>query len=174
MWDITKRIIQGKPAFEAPPQDDTWEDNEPTTDFAEDRQLKAQKAEAKSLIDDKGYKHIPVAAATNVKSTQNGNHIELWVTITNQSDRDLRLDKMTLLGTRFELNYPLSVGAQRVFRVYSGPQMSNDSYKKAELYYQDVQTNDYFRADHLVDYRYESDGTYDVNDFNLILPIRDV
>lgn len=173
LWDVTKRLIQGKPAFEVSDTSDDWDD-EPTVDFAEERQAKRQEADTATLYDEHGHKHIPTATVTNVKSNQHGDHIELWATVTNQSDRELKLDKITLLGTKFIMDYPLGPGSQRVFRVYSGPQVMHDSYKKAELYYQDVLTNDYFRADHLVDYRYESDGSYDINGFNLITPIRDL
>lgn len=172
-WDVTKRLIQGKPAFEASSQDD-WDDDAPTTDFAEDRTAKRQEHDETNLFDADGHKHIPVAAVTNVKTTQSGDHIEVWATVTNQSEREVRLDKIILLGTTFAMNYPLHGGSQRVFRVYSGPQMKHDSYKKADLYYQDVLANDYFMAEHFVEYRYESDGTYDINDFNLVHPIRDV
>lgn len=173
-WDVTKRLVQGKPAFEAPTDKDDWDDTAPTTDFAEDREARPQLHDETSLIDVDGHKHIPVAAVTNVKTTQSGEHIEVWATISNQSDRELRLDKMILLGTTFAMNYPLHANSQRVFRVYSGTQFTHGSYKKADLYYQDIMANDYFKAEHLVEYRYESDGTYDINDFNLVMPIRDV
>lgn len=179
-WDITKRMIQGKPAFEAPQSADEWDDDAPTTDFAEERDEKraAQQAAAgpvqDSLVDEHGNKHIPIATVINVRPDNNGSSVDLWATIKNQSDRELLLDKITLLGTQFQLNYPLMPGAQRVFKVYSGPQLTHDNYKKAELYYKDVPTGDYFRADHLLEYKYEADKTYDVNDMRLLMPINDV
>jgi hypothetical protein len=173
-WDVTKRALQGKPAFEAPKDDDGWDDNEPTTDFAEEIANKRNQKNNKNLIDDKGYKHIPVVAITSVDARQKGDYIELWATVANQSDRGIKLDKVTLLGTKFIMDYPLKPDSQRVFRVYQGVQVKHDSYKKAELFYQDVETNDYFRADHEIGYRYEADGSFDIDGFELITPIRDL
>jgi hypothetical protein len=168
-WEVTKRVLQGKPGFEAPKKDADWDDDQPTIDFAE-----KDTVQEKTLYDEKGYKVLPIVAVTNVSSRQDSDHIELWATIKNESTRDIKLDKITLLGTTFRMNYPLSRGSQRVFRVYSGPQIKHDAYKTAELFYLDTATNDYLRADHTVEYRLESDGTFDINDFELITPIRDL
>ena len=173
-WDVTKRMVQGKPAFEAPTPEDDWDDDAPTTDFSEERAAKRQEADTADLYDEKGYKHPPVAAIINVKDELSGDYYELWLTIKNQSDRDIILDKLTLLGTKFRANYPLSAGEQRVFQAYRGPRLTHDNYKKAELYYKDGPTGDYFRADHMLQYKYDADGTYQVVDFELFQPIYDV
>lgn len=173
-WDVTKRVFSGKPGFEVPKSDDSWDSDEPTTDFAEERQAKRQQAETDSLIDAKGYKQPPVVSLTNVKSDRSDRFLELWVTIRNQSDRDVILDKIVILGAKMGLNYPLGAGDQRVFRAYRGQVPTSDAYKKAELYYKDEPTGDYFRADHLVQYQYEADKTYEVVDFDLIEPIYDI
>lgn len=167
-------MLQGRPAFEVSKADDEWDDDAPTMDFSEERAEKRNEAEQKDLYDEKGYKHPPVTSITNVKSDIHEQYYELWVTIKNQSHRDIKLDKITLLGTRFELNYPLSAGEQRVFRAYRGNRLYHDHYKKAELYYHDVPTGDYFRADHVVHYRYHSDGMYEIVGLDLFLPIYDV
>lgn len=178
-WDVTKRVLMGKPGFVEPAADDGWDDDAPTTDFAEERRAKREVAQKGTgtrdgLVDEKGYKHPPVVELTNVKSDISGDTVEFWVTIKNQSARDVRLDKLTLLGVKNRLNYPLGAGDQRVFRAYSGPKPQHDHYKRCELYYKDEATGDYFRVDHLVQYQYESDGTYDVVDFERIDPIYDV
>lgn len=180
-WDVTKRLLTGKTAFETPPATDDWDDDAPTVDYAEDRQAKQDQAQAGTaretdddLYDDSGVKHIPRVEVTNTRSKPSGDRFELWLTIRNQSDRDVMLDKITLLGTRRELDYPLRPHDQRVFSVYSGPQLKHDSYKKAELYYKDAPTGDYFRADHLIEYTYESEGYYEIVDMEPIMPIRDV
>lgn len=179
-WDVTKRMLQGKPAFETPQSTDDWDDDAPTTDFADERKEKRTVQQAQTthgldgLVDEHGHKHIPVAAVIGVRPDNHGNSVELWATIKNQSDRELLLDRIVLLGTQFQMNYPLAPGAQRVFKVFSGPQLTHDNYKKAELYYKDVPTGDYFRADHLLEYKYEADKSYDVNDMRLLMPINDV
>lgn len=174
IWDVTKRMLQGRPAFEVQQSGDEWDDDTPTTDFSEERSQKRAAAKTRDLYDEKGYKHPPVVSITNVKSDIHEQYYELWTTIKNQSQRDIKLDKITLLGTRFELNYPLGAGEQRVFRVYHGNRLEHDNYKKTELYYHDVPTGDYFRADHIIQYRYHSDGMYEIVGFDLFLPIYDV
>lgn len=177
-WGVLGRMIQGKPAFEMPPPEDRWDDDSdaPVADYSEERRAKKQQAldYEKGLVDEKGVKQIPVAEVINVNTDNNGQNIDLWVTVRNQSNRELRLGSMTLLGTKFDLNYPLKAADQRVFRVYSGPQLTHDNYKKAELYYRDEMTGYYFRADHLLQYKYENDKTYDVVGMQLITPINDV
>lgn len=175
-WDITRRLIQGKPAFEAPKPEDDWDDA-PTTDFSEDRKAKraeANEANDTDLHDANGRKQIPVVGVTQAKYDTSGPNMDVWATIHNHSKRAIELDKMVMMGARVELDYPLAPGAQREFRVYRGPRPAHDSYKKAELYYKDTLSGDYFRADHLIGYKYEADKTYSIQELELLTPINDV
>jgi len=176
IWDVTKRMIQGKPAFEAPQNSgDDWDDDAPTTDFAEERQQKRDDATSTSLVDENGYKQIPPAALTDVDYKLLGDRFELWATVSNQSDRPVHIDKITLFGTTTQHGYPLPPRGQRVFKLYGGSLLKHDNYKTLELYYKDVQTGDYFRADHMIEYSFSADNSsYKKNSFQLIEPIRDV
>lgn len=180
-WDVTKRMMQGKPAFEVSDTDDGWQDDAdaPTIEYAEERaQKRSEHTTAASpetgLYDAHGVKHIPVVSTIAVRFDNHGANIDLWATIKNQSARGVELDKIALLGTHFGLHYPLAPGAQHDFKIYSGPQITHGNYKKAELYYKDTQSGDYFRADHLIEYKYETDKTYDVNGLRLLMPIHDI
>lgn len=174
-WDVTKRVLQGKPGFQTPPDPDKWSDNdEPTTDFAEDRVAKKEQIVQANLIDEQGNKRVPTATIHRIRTDIHGTNAEVWMILKNESDRELFLDKITLLGFKFELDYPLPPGHERELRVYRGPHLTHDHYKTAELYYCDVASGDYFRADHLLEYSYESDGSYELVDTKLITPIRDV
>lgn len=175
-WEVTKRMLQGKPAFEVPKSDDNenWDDDAPTTDFAEDREAKRAKQTNQSLYDANGNKHIPIVGVSHTKYTLSGPNTEVWATIHNHSERSVMLDKIILLGQRTELDHELGPGREREFRVYHGQRMVHDNYKKAELYYKDTLTGDYFRADHLVGYKYETDKTYSVDELELLTPINDV
>lgn len=175
-WEVTKRMLQGKPAFEVPKSDDNenWDDDAPTTDFAEDREAKRAKQTNQSLYDANGNKHIPIVGVSHTKYTLSGPNTEVWATIHNHSERSMMLDKIMLLGQRTELDHELGPGREREFRVYHGQRMVHDNYKKAELYYKDTLTGDYFRADHLVGYKYETDKTYSVDELELLTPINDV
>jgi hypothetical protein len=176
-WDVTKRLLQGKPGFVPPPRDDTWDDDAPTTDYAEDREAKRQQSgDARiSLYDAKGYKQIPPAQVTKVQYDIDGPNMEVWAVIENQSQRSLMLDKFTLIGQTVELGYRLEPGLNHEFRIYRGKRPTHGSYTKASLYYKDHVTGDYFRADHMVGYHFEPhDHTYAVEELTLMSPIRDV
>lgn len=168
-------MIQGKPAFEVPKDPDAWSDNdEPTTDFSEDRQAKKEQAANSSLVDSNGNKRIPVATIHRVRTLISGNNAQIWMILKNESDRTLILEKITLLGVRFEIHYPLGPGDEREFQVYRGALLAHDNYKTAELYFRDEASGDYFRADHLLEYSFEANSTYEIVDTKLIMPIRDV
>ncbi len=181
-WNGLGKLISGKPVFDTSSPEDAknaWDDDAPTVDYAEERDAKRQEHAgntAVSLYDANGNKQIPEAGVSRVKYILSGNAVEVWATIQNHSQsRDLFLDKMTLCGQKWELDYPLGPGAERAFVVYKGSILKNDGYKKAELYYKDAGTGDYFRADHMVEYEYESqDGAYHVNSLELIRPINDI
>lgn len=182
-WSVVGRVIQGKPAFEVDDfvKNDDWDDDRPTEDFSEERMAKKEAAqheaaaEERGLIDEHGRKQIPVAGVGRVKCHESGDNMEVWTIIENRSQRPIELDKMTLLGAKTELDHVLQPGGQYDFKVYAGGKMKHDSYKRAELYYKDVATGDYFRADHLIEYHYEaSDKLYTIDDLRLLTPINDV
>lgn len=175
-WGGLGKLVAGKPVFEesrSEGHDDGWENDAPTTDYAEERQ--AKKEESRGLYDESGVKQIPEAGVIHVKYNLSGTNVEVWATVRNHSTRNIELDKIMICGQKRELDYPLSPGAEREFSVYKGPFLMNDGYKRAELYYKDVQTGDYFRADHVIEYHYDAQSrAYHVNSLELIRPIYDV
>lgn len=185
-WQTVGRIMQGETAFEVPqsPRSDAWDDDDsPTDDYAEERAFKQEHAtqpgvstpSANGLYDSHGVKHIPVAAVDRLKCHEKGDRMEVWAILENRSDRPIELDKIIVCGQREELDYILGPGGQRQVLIYRGLKMTHDSYKKAELYYKDTQTGDYFRADHLIEYHYEAaEKHYTIDELKLLMPIRDV
>lgn len=174
-WDVTKRLLQGKPGFVPPERDDTWDDDAPTTDYTEDREAKRAQRTKLSLYDAKGYKQIPSARVTQVKYDIDGADMEVWAVIENQSTRSLMLDKFVLVGQTVELGYRLEPGLNHEFRIFRGKRPTHDNYTKAALYYKDYLTGDYFRADHLVRYHFDPhDHSYAVEGLTLLSPIRDI
>lgn len=174
-WGGLGKLIAGKPVFEEPKNEGhgDWDDDAPTADYAEDRQIKRE--ESQGLYNASGVKQIPEASVERVKYVISGDNTEVWATIGNQSQRAIELDKIMLCGQMKELDYPLQPGANREFSVYKGKSLKHDSYTKANLFYKDVQTGDYFRADHLVEYHYEAQpDEYYVESMELIRPINDV
>lgn len=183
-WSVAKNLLVGKPAFEAPPRDpDTgWGDpviNDPEEqrDLDIDRPVSAAvpaEVEDRGLFNERGVKQVPVASVIRVKPHLSGDHMELWAEIRNHSERTLELDKFIILGQKTELDYRLQPDGEREFRIYSGPRPSDTHLTKAQLQYKDVATGDYFRADHFIHYKYESDKTYSITELEILSPIIDI
>lgn len=179
-WDVTKRMLQGKPAFEVPQQPqgktvDEWGDpvQDPDPLTADDSEWD-ERIHRNQRIDGSGVKIIPEVEVIEVTPRYSGDQVDLWVTVCNQSQYPVFLDKSYIFGVRQDLTYPLPSGGRRDFSIYRGKQPTNDGYKYAELYYRDDESGDYFCAAHMIVYEYQMDGTYRVNDMNLVRPIKDV
>ncbi len=187
-WDVLKKMIVGEPIFDQQnKQKNDWDvDQNPTADFAEERDAKREKIENQKIIakeqqsnlnslhDSRGYKKIPQCEVIRTRSVMSGKNMDVWATIYNPSERPLELDKILVMGNKLELDYPLQSRSQREFRIFRGVRPKHESYKKAELYYKDIPTGDYFRADHLIDYKQEKDGTVTVRALEFISPVVDV
>lgn len=177
-WDIAKRMIQGKPVFEVPAdyqkQQDDWGDVPQDDPSPVNESQQGERVHRNQRVDAHGYKVVPEVEIIRVEPRQSGEFIEVWVTIRNQSQYPVFLDKSYIFGVKQELDYPLPAGGQREFSVYRGKQLTHDSYKYAELYYRDEGSGDYFCAAHMIHYEHGSDGIYDIVDMKLVRPIKDV
>jgi len=177
-WDVAKRMIQGKPAFEAPQekpqkQFDEWGDPvEPTTQ-ADDSVGDQERVHRNQRVKG-GYKVVAEAAIVGVRPHYSGDYVELWARIRNLSHFDIMLDKIYIFGAKQELDYVLTPGNEREFMIYQGKKLMHNSYKYAELYYRDQGSGDYFCAAHMIEYRHESDGSFEVVDLELVRPVKDV
>lgn len=157
-----KRMIQGKPVFN---QDDP-EEKQAASD-------QAQPDPIMEAIDPKGQKELPHVAIERIEPHENGNHLELYAAIQNYSQVQVFLDKITLLGSTREINYPLRPGQEREFLIFSGPDPKNDYYDDCNLQFRKGD-GDYFIAKHHVQMERQQDGTYKVERIRLEGSIRDV
>lgn len=154
-FDALRKVAQGKPVFDAQQSND-----EPQQAEAPPQQEQPQER--------------PVAAVERVECRPSGPNMQVSVSIQNNSQQNIMLDKILLMGTHHELDTNLAPGQEREFvNVYSGPRPNHRSYNRAELHYHD-ETGDYFSALHTVEFRQEQDGTYELERFRLQLPIKDI
>ncbi|HEX8389817.1 MAG TPA: hypothetical protein VF597_00135 [Candidatus Saccharimonadales bacterium] len=176
-WEITKRLLQGTPAFVAPPKPhDDWDDDSPTVDYAEDREAKRTQSATRpahpieqdptKLYGEDGVKHFPKCECVRLKSHLSGTNIELWATIANQSKREVYVDKLELLGRTVQLDRELTPGEQHEFMVYRGPFFKHDDYTTANLYYRDDLSGDYVNAVHSIEYHYDPSHGYEPVELN--------
>lgn len=176
LFDALNKMIQGKPVFEVPDEDKRgWNGTHHRADDTDkDSQSSERIHRRQRFSTDTGQKIVPEVEFTGVEPRYSGKYVELWVTVRNISQYPVFLDKSDIFGMKQELDYPLSPGGQREFRVYRGERRRDNSYKYAELYYRDEGSGDYFCAAHMIEYRHESDGSYDIVGLDLIRPIKDI
>ncbi len=154
-------IVQGKPVFESA-------DGAGQATQNPQAQTQPQAGQASQ-----GPKTIPVVQIRRVECVDKGPQMELQVDIRNDSREDVLLDKIRLLGTVRELDTTLRPGETRQFTVYKGNRTPDEPRGYAEVQYRKMD-GDYFSAIHQVRGRKESDGYWDVTEFRLQLPIKDL
>lgn len=167
LWDITKRMIQGKPAFIVDDEnyavDDRHRGHEPT---ANDNALDTKRVAAN------GRKILPEAWAGKCQYHINNSHMQVYAHVHNHSSVPIFLDKIQLAGRTRELDYPLKAGSSWEFKIYDGPALTSGSYTEANLYYRDDGNGDYFRSRHFVEYNFER-GFYAIEELHPIRPVID-
>lgn len=139
----------------------------------QDQPVEPEKPTDKSY-DEHGNKIIPEAEIIGCETHLRGDNCEVWANIKNHSELEIELDRIMVLGHKKELDRRLLPGDEHEFNVFTGALPRNDNSREAELYYKNVKTGDYFCARHIIEYQYESDGTYMIEEMRLLRPIRDV
>ena len=155
LWNGVVRMLQGKPVFQAEKRENLPYEAMPVRGVAD-----------KTPVDSKGQKIIPRVSVERCKSHINGDTMLVTAWITNESDALLELDKIVIMDQKSELDYRIEPGRAHEFRLYSGPILRNDAAKTAGLYYKLVSRSDYFRAECMVEYDYEADGSYLVSELH--------
>lgn len=175
-FDGLRRMIQGKPIFtdesKAETRDD-FNDDDPwgQDDVPADEQVVPKKS---LLIDDKGRKIIPEIRLEHCRSYVNGPTMMVVAWATNTGKVEVELDKVELLGVKYELDRFLKPGQAHELTLYKGPVPVNESYHEAILYYKIVENGDYFAAHFMIGYNLVSNGVYTVEELHPERVIHDV
>lgn len=160
IFETFKRIFQGKPPFEAPTSE--GQSQQPT-----------QQSQPQAPTAPRGPKVIPEVEIERTTYRTNGAQMQVTCIIQNNSQGNIELDKIRLLGTSLELDSFLRPGEERQYNVYNGNRPQSNNYHIAELYYRDA-SGDYFCADHIIEYEKEADNTYVITEMRIQRPIRDI
>lgn len=164
-WSAVGKILQGKPVFENPEHLGSDRDDVESADAA---------VPAKPGYDEKGQKIIPKISISRCQSHMSGDRMQVWVWVKNEAAVPVRLERTTMIGATRQLGNFLSPGEQEQVELYNGSRPRINSYTKAEMYYMQINTNDYFCAEYEVEYEYESDGTYTVSELHPYSYVKDV
>lgn len=117
-------------------------------------------------------KQIPQLRIEDIDVRNNGSSMELHCIVRNDSDKQIFLDKVRILGVKREIDTALRNYEARKFLLYSGPRPNNTSYGAAEIDYH--HEGDYFQAKCRVEFRQEPDKTYTVHRLTVIGPAKDI
>jgi hypothetical protein len=98
--------------------------------------------------------------------------VTVWVT--NRSSDEVELDKIVMLGQTTQLDQIFSAGQARELKFYKGKVPTTGSYHTANLYYKRRSDGDYFCADFTIEYDYDPQGFYKVEELHPINPVRDI
>ena len=104
-------------------------------------------------------------------------HLEMWVTLENQSPVEVEVTNVNVLGQQTGQARYLRPGESHEIKVYSGAMPTNDSLHEAAVEYKTTADGDYFRADHLLKFTYhehEGKGYYVPESAQVERPIRDI
>jgi hypothetical protein len=140
-FETMKRLAQGKPPYEpeaAIEKGDLRHDPNPAAPVDPPQHATDTPT---------GEKVLPRVTLEEAKCYVNGDRLECYTMIYNESTYDVTLDKIMLLNMRRELDATLRAGQKREFLVYSGPVPDNQNYNNAELQFKD-NMSDYFVSHH--------------------------
>ncbi|MNH50385.1 hypothetical protein D3C87_1355000 [compost metagenome] len=174
-FDSLGRMFKGEPIFvdeskkdgQNDDNDDPWRQDDPAEE--------SQEAPMKSLlVDEKGRKIIPEIRLEHCKSHVNGSIMTVTAWATNTGDVEVELDKIEILGMRYEIDRFLNPGKSHEITIYKGPAPTNDAHHEAILHYRIVKNGDYFAAEFMVEYNRESSGIFIVEELHPESVIRDV
>lgn len=160
-WKAVGKIIQGKPVFETPDQS---VDRPPTLESLRPAPLVRPASQVEPPPEQP--KPIPTVSITHCKTHVHGNDMTVTAWVTNTSDTEIELDKVTLLDAKTEIDRRLSPHQGHEVMLYKGPAPTTDAARKTCLYYKCIPTGDYFCADFSTEYTRESDGKYIVEDLH--------
>lgn len=178
-FDGLRRMIEGKPVFVdeskkdirdiSDDDEDPWrQDEAPTTDPP------MSQGPESLLVDERGRKIIPEIHLEHCRSYINGTSMMVTAWATNTGKVEVELDKVDLLGMKYELDRRLNPGQAHEVTLYKGPVPGNESYHEAILYYKIVENGDYFAAHFMIEYNRESDGVFTVEELHPERVVHDV
>lgn len=126
-------------------------------------------------VQDNGAKIMPEVDIVEVEPNESsdGEHLELWLTLRNNSEFEVEVTRIELLKQRVMPGRFLKPNEEHELRVYRGDTPENEAERKAYVQYKIVDNTDLFQAEFRIDYHYD-DGRYVPEEFVLVRPIRDI
>ncbi|SRR6266496_1376397 len=179
IFESLKRLIMGEPVFKAGDSTGGWMNKEGRAqpDSAvppqpSDRSSSQQAQRTDGVI--KGNPStFPQVYVRRTRAQVNGANQDVYCGIYNASRGTVELQDMAVAGRSRRLGGTLRAGEEREYLAYSGPHQTSESYHEAHLNYK-TESGDYFQSMYDVEYSYQADKSYTIEELHLRLPIRDI
>lgn len=169
-FETIGRIISGQPIFIDP---ETIKSKKHKTEAESTHPQSTEHVKPKTL-DEKGHKIIPNVYIKHCLPTLDSDELIVWAYIRNDSDYRVKVHKIEIVGQVHPLEHFLEPHDEVNLLVYDGKRLNSDTAHEAMLYYELLDTNDYFCASHNIKYKRELDGTYTIVELTIIHPVRDI
>ena len=180
LFESFKRLVVGEPVFNAHDNEQGWMDKDGNARTqaqpapAEPQSSAGKPAERKTGVVKGQSSTFPVVVVKRTRTQSNGSGQTVYCSIVNRSNETVEVDEIEMEGSSRRLGGYLRPGEEREWLCYSGPRSASASHKAASLNYKIEETGDYFQSVYDVEYEYESDKTYSVEELHFRAPIRDI
>lgn len=129
--------------------------------------------------DTRGAKLVPEIEITRVEPhlSEDQKHVELWVTVRNESEFEIELTRIECFGLHTDPNRFLRARESHELKVYTGDTPHDHHQHKAFVDYKIVSNGDYFRMEFVIEYHYEQNEHgefYIPKEFKRVGPVRDI
>jgi len=171
-FDAIKRLATGQPVFSAESENES-KPEAADQDTPKPAASEPSQQQSGTPRDEQGEKILPVVTVKRVECRLDGDRMQCWGVLQNQSLYKMELDKITLLGSRLELDNYLQPNEEREYLLYSGDRPTDENNHDCDLVYIN-ESGDYFNAEHYVHFTLQSDGTYIINRLEFSPPVRDI
>lgn len=175
-------MVVGEPVFNANDNKQGWVDKDGNArqPAQQDPQQSAQTS-ASRQPSERGTSVVkgqpstfPVVVVKRIRTQTSGNNQSVYCSIVNRSNETVEVEEIELEGRSQRLGGYLRPGEEREWLCYSGPRSTSEGHKVASLNYKVEETGDYFQSVYDVEYEYEADKTYSVEELHFRAPIRDI
>ncbi len=117
---------------------------------------------------------IPVVSLTEADTRPDGNKVDIYGTVKNESSETLRVKAIHLLGMDRKLDIELSPRESNEVLLFNNvPKLRSQPKGQANLDYV-TESGNYLQSRHEIRYERENDGDFIITDFVLRLPIKDI
>ena len=161
MFDFMSKMIKGEPVFDATSSDE--------------KSTSQQSHTSDPTRTESGHKVHPEVRITNLKTSRNGDRMEVYAYIRNESPFEIEVRRVRLMNQTSPLRVVISAGgtSRNQVKIYSGKIPYDDNENDAHLDFCITSNGDYFQQEFDVEFDRQSDGAYLIEELHAEDHVRD-